>query len=122
MAAATDSERPGDGGALAIPPRTRTQEEEEERTSSGTNPLSADSQSDPPGGGGVSPAISSRAYEAQGSVHTDLGDISRAATKHELNLARQSLKANYAAVRQSLQEEEEERSRPVEQRGGRIRI
>ena len=71
--------------------------------------------------GGVSPAFSSRASEALGSVHTDLGDISRAATEHELNLTRRALKATYAIVRQTLKEEEEERNRLEEKRRGWIR-
>ena len=70
---------------------------------------------------GVSPAPSSRASETQGSVHTDLGDISRAATKRELNLIRRALKATHASARQALKEEEE-RKRLEEKLGGRIRI
>ena len=71
--------------------------------------------------GWFSPAFSSRASEALGSVHTDLGDVSRAATKHERNLTRQALKAIYAAVRQRTKEEEEERSRLEDTLGSGIR-
>ena len=107
MAIGGDSERRGNGGVPTTPPRTPPQDEDEERTSSGATPLSAGSQSGPAGDGGAPPAISSRASDALNSVHTNLGDVARAAAKHERNLARQALKATCACARQSLQEEKE---------------
>ena len=120
MPAGSASERQGGGGVPVTQPRTPPQEEE--HTSSETTPISAASPAGPAESGEVSPALSSRTSETLGSVHTDLGDISRAATKRELNLTRRALKATHASVRQALkEEEEEERKRLEEKLGGRIR-
>ena len=91
MPAGSASEKLGGGGAPITPPRTPLQEEE--HTSSETTPISAASPVGPAENGGVSPAPSSRTSDTLGSVHTNLGDISRAATKHELNLTRSAIKA-----------------------------
>ena len=108
MPAGSASEKFGGGGEPITPPRTTLQEEE--NTSSETTPVYAASPVSPADNGGVSPAHSSRTYDALGSVHTNLGDISRAATIHELKLTRSALKATHAAARQALKEEEEERN------------
>ena len=107
MPAGSASEKSRGGGVPITPPRTPLQEEE--HMSSETTPISAVSPGCPAESGGVSPAPSSRTSETLGSVHTNLGDISRAATKHELNLTRRALKATYASARQALKDEEEEK-------------
>ena len=109
MPAGSSFERQGGGGVPITPPRTPPQEEE--HTSSEAIPISAASPVGPAESGGVSPAPSSRTSHTLSSVHINLGDISRAATKHELNLTRSALKATHAAARQALKEEEEERKR-----------
>ena len=82
MSAGSASEKSGGGGVPITPPRTPLQEEE--NTSSETTPVSAASPLGPAEIGGVSPAPSSRTSDTLGSVHTNLGDISRAATKLSL--------------------------------------
>ena len=109
MAVASGSEGEGGRGPPAIPRLPLSQEEE--RSLSVTTPLSAVSPLGPADRVSDSPANNSSASEGPGSVHTDLGDISRAATNRVLNMTHRAVKAMYASARRELEEEKKRKER-----------